>query len=587
MRSAIALKTVRETVGTALAEVADSVRESTDRYRYDPFAFLELVKVWNPVTLGVQPFKVWDHQRELLEAWMGLDDLRAMRDEWREDQELPEGERSAPYPVLRFSNVLGEKSRQMGDTVGAAGGCLWVVTFWDSPLLMQHQDLQEVDDGGANSTWDSFFGKIRLMHSSIEELAAKAPLTFRGGNAPLIRNRAHPQRFVTGEGQTPDPGRGGRYAGVFLDEAARLRYDQQGQAALARACPEGRLMLSTPQGKGNVYYRIRNNPPVGWTVINHHWSKHPDYSIGMHVAAADLDCPLCAMNLLGVRWSADNPIAHRYPGKLTSPWYESAHAEFTDEQVAEELDIDYAASLTARVFTEFDEQTHVVPRIPYDEHLPLEFSWDYGWDMTSVGIWQDAPMELRKIGEWEGGGLTPEHVVAEVLQTLRNLGVDPKALDRSLTPQFLMVGDPAGEGTQLNSGEPLTADYARLGFVITNPGQNRVATTLKVLKRLLLGRPKPIRYSRATCPKTIEHMQMNRWPVDNQGNRRIGATKPQDDIHNHACRADSYYATFKWPIVEDDAGFGVNPQEPPSRVRITHLEAHGEVAERIAYDTKL
>lgn len=261
-----------------------------------------------------------------------------------------------------------------------------------------------------------------------------------------------------------------------------------------------------------------------------------------------LKCKQCAGTVMGAKWTSDNPdAAHRYPGKLTSPWYEHAIVELTDEQVAEELDIDYTASLTARVYEPFSEAEHVLPDIPYDPAFEIELSFDYGWDVTAVGIWQDAPWELRKIGEVEFTETLPADVADGVRAVLVKLGVERAALQKVLTRQLLAVGDPAGEGTSLSSGEPLTADYLRAGFAITHPGQQRVATTVKALTRLLLGRPKPIRYSRRGCPLTILHMQENRWPTDAQGNRRPGATKPVDDEHNHMCRADAYYATFKFP----------------------------------------
>lgn len=566
-------RVLRDVGSEALERHRGRVMAGQAKYRLDPFEFIRRLKVWDPLRLAFVPFEPWPHQEELLAAWMDLDTLT------KSARAHPELAR------LRFRNLLVEKSRQMGDTVIVAAGCLWVVTHHDAPLLMQHQDLQEVADSGP--TWDSFFGKIHSFWQEQPWEIGKADLRFIGGNNPLIRNRAHPIRFITGEGQTPDPGRGGRYAGAVIDEAARVRYDQQAQAALGRAVPEGRLMLSTPKGRGNVYYRIRTERPSGWTILDHHWRHHPIYSQGMHVAAlapdnttdpptpggyvqdqpeemlqVSLGCRLCAGTVFGRRWTPSDPQAHRYPGKLTSPWYDQAVSELTNEQVAEELDIDYTASLTARVYEEFDEQVHVLDSIPYDPALRVELSFDYGWDVTAIGVWQDAPDSLRKIGEAEFTETLPKEAAAELRRILHRLGIPERELVPDQTLRWLAVGDPAGRGTQLSTGEPLTADYLREGFSIVDPGAQLVATTLKALKRLLVGRPKPIRYSRATCPLTILHMQQNRWPTDAQGNRRIGATKPQDDEHNHMCRADAYYATYKYPPPTDAP---LTPGDRPGR----------------------
>lgn len=316
------------------------------------------------------------------------------------------------------------------------------------------------------------------------------------------------------------------------------------------------MMLSTPNGRGNVYFELREQPPEGWRVLTHHWSRHPDYSREMHVAGEQPDaCALCAGNVAGLEWSPADARAHRYPGKLTSPWYDHMVTQLLDdEDVAKELDIDYSGSLTARVFPEFSRLTHVLDEIPYDHAVPVELSLDYGMDVTHVGIWQDAPDALRKIGEVEVSGMIPEHVADQIRDECRALGVPEHELSPQFTRHWLAVGDPSGEATQLATARSLTADYLAAGFRIDKPiapSNQLVGATIRSMKRLLLGRPKPVRYSLARCPLSVLHMEQNRWPTDPQGNRRESATKPKDDVHNHAARADAYYAFYKFPPPAD------------------------------------
>jgi hypothetical protein len=451
----------------------------TLRYALDPaLPLLEgKIRVWDPNALSFEPFLPWPHQLEMLANWIET--------YLGDDRE----------PKVRLHNLHVEKSRQMGDTVILAYACLWIVTYHDAPLMMQHQNLGEVDDGGGAATWDSFFGKIRLMHEAWPSSIGKARLRFRGGGDPLISNVDHSMRFITGDGATPDPGRGGRYAGAIIDEAARIAYGESAHAALARAVPNGRVYLSTPEGEGNMYFRIRRDRPAGWRFLRHHWSTHPLYGQGQHIAGDDPECILCMGNMEGLYWEAANPLCHRYPGKLTSPWYDQAVVELTDEQVAAELDIDYTASLGARVYPEFSEDVHVWREpIPYDDALDWQTFWDYGLDTTAVLIVQETHDELRVIGEWEGHDLTPEENAAGVVREMEKLGIPDKLLEARWRIRHTAIGDPAGDARELGSGKPLTDLYRRAGFNI----QSRafpVATTIVATKRLLQGRPKRFRIS--------------------------------------------------------------------------------------------
>src|SRR5262249_29662274 len=156
-----------------------------------------------------------------------------------------------------------------------------------------------------------------------------------GGTQPIIRNRLSATSYLVGEGARPDPGRGGRYAGAVIDEAARIRFDREAHRALSRACPQGRVMLSTPKGEGNVYFRLRESEPRAWVFLRHHWSEHPVYADGLHLAGESAACELCAGVEADTPWDPSEHETHRYPGKLTSPWYDEAVRELTDEDVAQ------------------------------------------------------------------------------------------------------------------------------------------------------------------------------------------------------------------------------------------------------------
>ena len=249
----------------------------------------------------------------------------------------------------------------------------------------------------------------------------------------------------------------------------------------------------------------------------------------------------------------------------------------TDEQVAQELDIDRARALSGRVFPEFDEGVHVLESIERDPDVPVELAWDFGLDMTSVLFLQNAPDSVRVIAELEMGSLVEqavpaiaENVAPRVVEVLASIGL----LERDLVPHnlktFPMVGDPSGQNATLVTGRSLVREYRPFGFVIAMPPRRltaRVDTSIRSVKRLLLGTPKPIRVSREGCPRLILHARNNTWPTDALGHRRVGATAPYDDEHNHAMRALAYWAVARYPPPTEGPkrGPGTDPPDGDGR----------------------
>lgn len=540
-----------------LARVAPWVDRSlpeTDRYRLDPWAHVEDGHVIVPdlVTMEAKIWTPYQHQIDATEAWLDLGHLRETA--------------KTGVPVLRFRNVHEEKSRQMGMTWGIAWPLLWAVMYHRVSLLAIHQHLAELDDGGAAATIKSLFGRMLYMAKGELEVGKTVwpdhlrPLRrLQWKSRPSIIQNVITNGFLTAEGATPDPARGARFHGILLDEAARIPWSEAVHASVSRACPSGMFYNSTPYGSDNTYGRLAKQRPRNFLFLRHHWSIHPLYSEGLHVAGDDPDCELCDGNRRGDAWDAEQPTCHRYPGKLTSPWFDRAVLDLTDEQVAQELEINYSGALTGRVYPEFNDEIHVLPHIPYDPRLPIETAWDYGVRATTVAILQETATEIRQIGEVElGADITgtgtpaiPDTVVPELLDVLADLGVPLAELEPQFTRDWLGVGDIAGDAATPTTGEPLTAAYAKLGFTI-QAKKRAVDETIRTTKRVLLGRPKRYVISGLTCPRTIEHWRENRWPTGRDGNITPNAREPKNDRHNHMLRGLAYYFTWKYPAPSID-----------------------------------
>lgn len=534
----------------AAADEREIELTEAERYARDPIGWLNSGHVW--IASRFDPdgrelagrklrrvrFQLYPDQEATIRAWI----------------DLPHLERTGE---LVFRNVILEKSRQIGETWGVAGVFEWALQYHTVTGIAINRDGARIDDGGERNTVDSLFGRVRYIdrHLDHSKLPGLVKLVFR----PFSRDPAkieNPVRggVVVGEGQTDDPGRGSTFDFVAGDEFAFLLHTEKIHASLDEACPEGKLYLSTVNGDGNAHARLAKEKPAGWTYLRLHWSTHPVYSVGLHMAGEDPDCALCQGNRDGVRWDPSDPRAHRYPGALTSPWYDQRVIGKTDEQVANELDIDRERAKTNRVYPEFSSALHVVDGgIPYDPdfHAQLELALDPGLDTSSVLVLQDMPMELRLIGILEAGHLVGSsgvaaHVAEALLAYLRELGVEERLLTFEWTRKIFGIADPAAHNRETSTGKSYVQEMRRMGFYFGKP-PSRLSTTIgpsvSAAKLLFTGWPKPLRVCGVNAAAFAEHARENTWRVGPDG-RLLGLN---DDRHNHAMRAFAYYALAKFP----------------------------------------
>lgn len=488
----------------------------------------------------VRPVKMtlYPKQRETISEWIDLDHLGRT------------GE-------VVFRNVLIEKSRQIGETWGIAAAVRWLLGYHQVRGLFMSLRAAEVADRGW--TVDSFMGRVRYIDKRLDRdsLPQLKPLDYRGfsSDPAAIENPAN-GAILRGECQRDDPGRGSTFDFVILDEAAHLQHGELVHAAVDDACPDGKLYLSTPQGDDNMHARLCDERPAGWAYMRIHWSTHPVYGAEAHVAGSLDECELCQANRAEIPWSPRDPRAHRYPGKLTSPWYDQAVIGKTDEQVAGELDIDRAGALGARVYSEFEDALHAVADgIPYDPAVPFELAFDFGLDCTSVPVVQNTIDSVNVIGLLECGDLhgndgTPDGVMAELLPYLESLGITD--VSPTVLHALRCVGDPAGQGRSMTTSRPYVEAYAKHGLRIIAPPSRmtaRVDFSITSVKLLLNGTPKPLRVCGVNARAFAQHMRNNTWPMDATGQRRVGATQPLDNAHNHCCRAFAYWAVDTFPPV--------------------------------------
>lgn len=120
---------------------------------------------------------------------------------------------------------------------------------------------------------------------------------------------------ISGKSASADAGRGSSKRAIFMDEMASMQYGTQINSACASAT-NCRIMNSTPKGKFNEFYRMREVAYAEYPAVvglRYHWSEHPFY---------------------------------------TDEWYEAQRATYKGREwaCAQELDIDYTGSVEGAVY---------------------------------------------------------------------------------------------------------------------------------------------------------------------------------------------------------------------------------------------
>jgi len=243
------------------------------------------------------------------------------------------------------NDMLVEKSRDMGVTwvVLAVGLWGWLFMGWDGKVGSRNENY--VDTQG---DMDSLFEKMRYMVSKLPKWIL--PKGFKLSEHATYMKLLNPETKVSIVGEAPTAffGTGGRRKWALLDEFAYWPHGESSWRKLGDTTP-CRIAVSTPEGRHNTFAKLRHDSHIDVHTL--HWKLHP---------------------------------------LKDEEWYNEQKNRRTAEEIAQELDISYEASVTGRVYKEFDEVEHGGDeRFDYTDELPVFTSWDFGeggQDPTSI-IW--------------------------------------------------------------------------------------------------------------------------------------------------------------------------------------------------------
>lgn len=227
--------------------------------------------------------------------------------------------------------VFIEKSRQMGFSWLIMAIFVYWFLFHNHKYLVLSQKQDDVDKKG---DMKSLFEKARFMLRNLPDWML--PAGWKGNdsyNKYMSISRPDGTWSITGESANPNASRWGTYKAIFPDEFAFQSNATEINRAMMAASP-CRIYTSTPNGKGNEHYRMRELAMQGKIKgLRYHWSDHPLY---------------------------------------TQEWYNKKIASMDKVSIAQELEIDYDVAVVGRVYPDFPSEAN--DEVRYNPNLPI-FVW--------------------------------------------------------------------------------------------------------------------------------------------------------------------------------------------------------------------
>lgn len=401
------------------------------------------------------------------------------------------------------NDLLTEKSRAMGASWLMLGFLLhkWLYEARFTALLGSY-----IEDLVDNKTIDSHFGRLDYLLDHLPKWMLPQDFDPNKHRNSMKLDNPENNAIINGYAPTERFSRAGRYNCIFVDELAFWKHARSAWTAMGDAT-KVRFVTSTPNGKGNLFADLALKSTIRKVVL--HWSRHP---------------------------------------LKDQAWYENEKLRRTEEEVAQELDINYNKSVTGRVYPGFDEW-NFNEKQGYNKDEPLFVSWDFGLRDETAIIWLQVNKEgtVRIIDAYQKSGVMIDFFVPFVtgeIKSFRKYKYTDEEFrlieDHKGWQDAIHYGDPTGDNMNQTSRTSVIKQLREMGIYVQSKRgidftfkQRHTATQL-LIRRLKVDKD---------LADFIDAIQNARFPQKSELSQSTNEiVKPVHDWTSHYRTALEFYA---------------------------------------------
>lgn len=400
--------------------------------------------------------------------------------------------------IDRGVNFLIEKSRDMGMSWLIVYIFIWYWLFRDGTNLLVGSYKEKLVDDGVNQ--DALFGKIEYTIRNMPKW-----LLPRGFNLTKHRNKLkliNPENnnIISGDTMNPQFGRGARKTAIFYDElgfweTAKESWESGTQTT---ACQIGN---STPNGR-NFFWKLRMS---GIDVVSLIWRLHP----------------------------------HK-----DSQWYEFEKVRNTEENVAQEIDLNYEKSLEGRVYPEWEPEPG---HFPYNDNYPIYVGADWGNSDGTAIIWsQIIDGKMRVLDSFYKTGETIDFFIPFLTGVIPsdNFRYNKKEIEKIEShrnwKRGTIYGDPAGRFTSSVTNESVFSILKEAGIYVNYEDRWKEFQTRKTSVKMRIRDGVELNKNEDTDYMSMCVNQASYPKFKNSGVDEVRSVKPKHDWTSHYRSALEY-----------------------------------------------
>lgn len=392
-----------------------------------------------------------------------------------------------------------EKSRDLGLSWLLIAIFVWGWNFHGWDLLVGGQKAENVDTKG----------NIKSLLEKARYICERSPtwlipdISDKNFNKKMLLKHPKNGASLAGESNNTNFGRSDRRKAILFDEYTSWEQTDRAAWQSCSSTTRCRLPLSTPNTRGTNchHYTVINNAKKKLLpFLRIHWSLHPIYGDGLY----------------------EDEL-----GKLRSPWYDDEVKRApTINEVYQELDIDYDASMGDKIFPNFNIETNVNDNVDYNPNLPLYVSADFGLDTTAFLWWQyDYRTNTHYvIDEYQSDGKSDGTSIYHYIDVLQS-----KPYKKPI-----MYGDPySGENNSLTSGQSNAKILRKYGYIFKSQRAKkvaRIAAARNMMDKVVIS---------GNCILLIESLISWQFLKPKTGN--VSSQVPKHDEYSHIGDAFTYY----------------------------------------------